>query len=133
MLIGSHELSREGQLIIIRYHGAVSLEEIREMSASAEQAMQSEGALFILNDMRRAGIPTVDARRYMQQWMERHPTCTFAHFGVSSPVRAMLFLIARAMTLLGKRPPAYTIFPSETEARAWISDRSRAARPSAEP
>ena len=119
--------------MIVRYHGALSCEDAQEMTARGERVIQSEGFLFVLNDMRQAGMPSSEARRYMQQWMARHPNCTMAHFGVSPPIRVILFLISRAMTLLGQRAPPYTPFASEAEARAWIDDFRRAAQHSAAP
>lgn len=133
MNLGRHELSIDLDLMTLRWHGVPSLEDIQAAMTRAEGILQSAGSLFVLVDMRDAGPAGTDARRYMQQWLGRHPVCVMALFGVSLPVRVVLLLISRAMVLLGIPSPVYTLFSNEADARAWIEARRRSVQPAPSP
>lgn len=122
MNVGPHEIFVEEDLLIARWRGTPSLAEVEEVMTRAEQVIRSHGFLYVLNDMRQAGPAGADARRYMQQWLARNPRCALASFGATPAVRVILYLITRAMVLLGRRPPVTYYLNTESEARTRISE-----------
>lgn len=128
MNIGPHEISIDGDLLTARWHGAPSRQELEEVLTRAEGVIRSHGLLLVLNDMRQAGPAGAEARRYMQQWISRNPSFILVTFGVTQTVRVVLYLMTRAMVLLGLRPPVNHFFATESEARAWIDEFRRSGQ-----
>ena len=91
--------------------------------------LAEHGRLFIINDMRRSGVPSAAARRWMGEWARTNVVRGIANFGASLPIRMLQSLIVQATKLLGSHPAIDVVnCADEPEAFAWIAGQRRLLR-----
>jgi hypothetical protein len=116
VLLGPHQADVDEELIVVRYHGAVTLEHVTALVALMDDVKRQHGVVLLLADLHRAGIMEPKARRYMAD----HAVAEAHHrwmFGFNPIVRILISMILRAMSLVGKRPPKIQFCSTEAEAR----------------
>lgn len=122
--IGPHELRITGDTVLTRYIGVPEYEQVLEIHRHFDRVKAEYGRLFVINDMRRSGIPSTETRRFIAAWGSRNAGTQVVNFGASLPIRAVQALVLRAAGLLGKLP---VIVPESCEdeaaAYAWVAAR----------
>jgi hypothetical protein len=116
IMIGPHEVCADQELIIVRYHGVVTLDHVMALFVIMEKVKHQYGAMLLLADLSAAGVMEPPARRYISENVkeEAHPVFMF---GIAAIPRMLISLMLRAITLLGRRPPKLRFLATEREAR----------------
>lgn len=130
--VGSHELSIEGDVVVCRYHGAITLEEIQKIHLLLAEQLHTGGSTYQLCDLRDVGSVPADVRAFIARWSKEHRLTAIVMFGASLLVRAATTMTERLASLLHHSDaPPVKFFPAETGARKWIEEhrkqRGRAA------
>lgn len=123
--IGPHQLEIEDDVFLVRWRD--SNPELGPLVQVYEQLtgfIAERGYALVLFDLRLAGIPGSKLRHYAGQWVRQQKPNTFAiaSYGMSTPLRAMMILINRALALFhGPGPALATLVNTESEAHAWLA------------
>lgn len=126
LTIGTHRLLVDGDTVLTRYIGVPEYAHVREIHGHFDRVLAEHGRLFVINDMRRSGIPGTATRKWITEWVRQHTVAGLVNFGASLPVRALQTLIFRASALLGQRNMVEAVHcGSEAEAFAWVAARRR--------
>jgi hypothetical protein len=124
--IGTHQLVIDGDTVLVRWIGMPFMEDMVRAHEHFDRVLATHGRLFIVNDMRRSGIPSAPTRQYVASWVAKNPVSGIANFGASTAVRILHLLLVRATGILGNKPAAPSLyFDSEAEALAWVATRRR--------
>jgi hypothetical protein len=128
--IGKHEICVENDVVLCRYHGAVSIEEIIAIHTLIERQMSVHGRLFQLCDLSDMDDLNRDVRAWIAKWSKEHRLAGLALFGGSLVVQVAATMIERVARLLHRSdtPPVY-FCRTEAEARAWLEQKRQAASP----
>jgi len=127
--IGTHRVRVDGDTVLTRYVGVPELDHVKEIHLRFERTLAEHGRLFVINDMRRTGIPSTETRHFIARWGQEHPVAGVVNFGASLPIRMLQGLVIRAASLLGKKIPVVPVnLTTEAEALAWVDARRRSAR-----
>ena len=119
--IGNHQVEITGDTLLVRWVGTPTLEEMQSIGALNEQVIAECGHVFYIMDMRQAGVPSPEARRYLKGWAVGKPIIGPVVFGMSLPVRAILTMVLRGMQLSNQYKRFESAFvKDEGEARAWV-------------
>lgn len=129
-VMGRHLLRRDGDILFVRFRGAVDIGEMQLLFAAMVQMQEKNPVVFHLYDGSQAGLTTPEARRWAAENMtSTHRAAGIACYGVNAVVRAIAQLHTRAIALLHRQVAVPMVFfATEAEARAWI-DRQRALIP----
>lgn len=123
-IIGTHRVRVDGDTVLTRYIGVPEYEQVREIHRHLDRALAEHGRLFVINDMRRSGMPSAPTRRWIAEWARDHEVAGLVNFGASLPIRALQGLVMRGAALLGKRLVVTPVnVGSEAEAFAWVAAR----------
>lgn len=126
-IIGTHRVCVLGDTVLTRYIGVPEREQVMVIHGYFDRVLAEHGRLFVINDMRRTGIPPADARRWMAEWARTHVVTGIANFGASLPIRMLQSLLLHAAALIGSRPEIPTVnLGDEAEAFAWVAAQRRA-------
>lgn len=129
LIIGPHRLRVEGDTVLTRYIGVPELGHVQEIHRHLDRVMAEHGRLFIINDMRRTGVPATETRKWVAEWARHHPITGLVNFGASLPIRLLQALVFRASALFGRQPLTVAAqVDSEVEAFAWIAARRQQPR-----
>lgn len=125
--IGSHVVLVEEELVTLRLHGALSLEEMRAVTGIIDEVIARVGRCGVLGDLRALTQVTPEARRFAGSWTNVDFCYATGVFGASLPLRTIVSLLSRAIELFRKRPQrgALQFWKTEEEARAWVLSRRR--------
>ena len=128
-VMGRHLLRRDGDILFVRFRGAVDIGEMQLLFAAMVQMQEKNPVVFHLYDGSQAGLTTPEARRWAAENLSGvHRAAGIACYGVNAVVRAIAQLHTRAIALFSKQPDVPMVFfATEVEARAWI-DRQRTLR-----
>lgn len=134
--IGPHQIEIEDDVFLVRWRGNdPELGPLVQVYERLGRFIAERGYALALFDLRLAGIPGNELRRYAGQWVRQQKpnTVAFASYGMNAPLRALMVLINRAVALFqGPGPVLAALFNSESEARAWLAvQRARLAAASA--
>lgn len=130
--LGKHRISALDDVVCLEVHGAVNLDEIRQFYEQAERMLVQHRWVGLVVDVRNAGLPTPEARRYIADWERRHPGSegVAIFYGVSSLLVTMGRLIFHAVKMLTPRRSSRGPFfvASEAEALALLQNHRPAKR-----
>jgi hypothetical protein len=123
--IGSHEVTRKGDVFIVRLRGAFSLSDAQDY-VQLRNAIQAElRYVLLVFDTTHATTLPPEARRFIvNAKVQGDPHLHgIAFLGVRPFVRAMIQLLFSAVTLIGQRP-VYTYFAStEDDAHHYLHEQ----------
>lgn len=124
----------EGDIAVLTFNGDLTAEDTHKMFAIFGAIVEQYGRYGTLVDARRMGWVTQDAREVIARWPYTALTFGTSVFGASLATRTVMTLVIRALQLIGRGPLATEFFPTQAQAQAWISARSKeaaAAQPAA--
>lgn len=125
--IGQHEISIENDVILCRYRGPLSLDEVAAVHAIIQAQLSVQQRLFQICDLRDMDGLSRDVREWIAKWSKEHRLAGVGLFGGSLVMQVAASMIERVARLLyrSETPPVY-FCRSEAEARAWV-ERQRLA------
>lgn len=123
--IGPHLIEIEDDVFLVRWRDHnPELGPLVQVYERLTRFIAERGYALALFDLRLAGIPGSELRRHAGQWgrQQKPETLVIASYGMSTPLRALMILINRALNLFQGPGPALTaLFNTESEARAWLA------------
>lgn len=129
--IGAHRIDVEGDMVICRYRGAISMEEIRLVHDVIEDVLKTQGHCYQLLDLHTVKTLEPPVRRWISQWAQTHTLEAVLGFDASSLMFVLVGLMTRAIYSLRKdKRPTVLILNSEAEARATVAELNTRRRPS---
>lgn len=123
--IGAHTIIEEGELLMLRLVGDVSLEEMQQVIAAIDSVIERCGYFAVIGDVRELRAVSPEARKFAGRWENVQRSYGTAIFGASFGIRTLIGLLSRAITLFrgeGKTS-ALEFFKTEEEARSWLQSR----------
>ncbi|HEY0137367.1 MAG TPA: hypothetical protein VGB85_24960 [Nannocystis sp.] len=125
-IVGTHRVRVDGDVVLTRYIGVPEQAHVEAIHQRFDRVLAEHGRLFVINDMRRTGIPSTETRRWIAEWGRHHPVAGLINVGASLPIRMVQGLLFRAAGLLGRPSPIVAInCITEAEALAIIDDLRR--------
>lgn len=122
------EVRTEGDLIVVRVTGRITLGDFEQLGALNAKLKAQYGIFFALYDARKMDGIESDARKALTSSPDltaARPTVT-AIFGASYTIQTMGNMIDRAMKALGRQTEGRVFFADEQQARAYIQkERAR--------
>lgn len=128
--IGRHSAEMDGDLLILRMRGTVTLSETKRCLEHVEQCMAVHGRAFVLIDHSEVGEAGLEVRRELAAWARTNRLAGIAICGGSLGMRAVSGLLVRGIALLYSRPDLIervTFVRTEAEARTFLAQRRAAA------
>ncbi|MBZ5715792.1 STAS/SEC14 domain-containing protein [Nannocystis pusilla] len=121
------QLTREADLVHLKFRGPFVLEHAKTVHEYLAQIMAETGRCYLLADMSQMnGIPT-DTRRYVGEWHKQHTVSGVAVYGASFATRAIATLMFQAVRIVGAQQIEMEFLRDEAEARRWIAAHSARA------
>ena len=120
MKVGPNDVTIDGDIIFGRVHGVPTMEDTRKFLEIVAEVEAKYGQILFLTDVTEGFGLSSESRRYTAEWSKQHRIVASAFFGASTPARAMLTLVMRAMSLLGNSQPNTRFFATEAEARDFL-------------
>lgn len=127
--LGKHTYRTEGDIHLLHVNGDFELNEIIEFHGLLEAALKESRPVYVLGNMKDAGVIQPQGRRWISRWHQEHRIHGVALYGSSFMTRAMWTLLLRAINMLGRNELALTSVATEQEARAWIEQNRRSQDP----
>lgn len=118
---GKHSLGIEGDTILIKYDGHLTVAETAQLIVIADRLMAGRNDLFVLADSRSAGGSEPEVRRQLVGWFREHSFSGVATYGGSAVSRAISTLIVNAHRLINNKSFPMAFFKTEAEARSWLA------------
>lgn len=114
---------RQGDVIVVRIVGSLSLADAQEIYGRLEQVLAELGHGMALFDLGQATVPSPESRHYITHWTKDHSDgrIAIATFGTSLLVRAVNRMFDSAVSLLSGRPAPTRHFSNEEAARSWLA------------
>ncbi len=132
--IGAHRIDVESAIVVCRYQGAISMDEIKLVHDVLEAVLQSEGHCYQLIDMKTLKTLDPPQRRWISKWAQTHTLEAVLCFNSSALMYYLVGLMTRAIYLLRKdKRPTVLILKDEAEARAKVVELEQRRRPKAKP
>lgn len=123
---GRQSWQLEGDVIVSRWVGAATLEELEPFLAFAERCCDQIARPFLIIDNRQAEPGRPEVRRRLVAWARDHMRFGgVAIFGGDFATRAIGMLLINAIGLLSRRALHIVFLPDEATARAWVSERQQ--------
>lgn len=121
--LGKHayEIEGAGDVVVLRAAGQLEPDEARELHRLCERVLAGRGRLYLLLDLTCGNELPSATRREMGRWNATHEVSGVAIFGLSPMRRAVLLLLANALSLVRRKPLPFVLAQSEAEARAWLA------------
>lgn len=120
MKFGPNDVIIEGDMVFSRVHGVPDMEDMRKFFEMVAEVEAKYGQVLFLSDVTEGFGLTSESRRYTAEWSKNHRIVANAFFGASTPARAMLTLVLRAMSLLGNSQAHTRFFATEAESRDFL-------------
>lgn len=128
-IIGTHRMRVEGDTVLTRYIGVPELVDVQAIHRHFDRVLAEHGRLFLINDMRRSGVPSAATRRWITEWARTNVVRGIASFGASLPIRMLQTMLYHASKLLGSQPEINVHHcADEAEAFAWVASQRRLLR-----
>ncbi len=123
---GDHYYHVDRDLVTIRPHGVIVLDEMQQMLALYARVRGKHGSLFVLFDSRENTGLDHAARKYATDHAPPEARIdAAASFGASYTMRVFVNMMQRAALALGKQGTLTALFDTEAEAREYLQ-RERA-------
>ena len=114
--IGAHRIDVEGDMVICRYRGAISMEEIKLVHDVIEDVLKTQGHCYQLLDLHTVKTLEPPVRRWISQWAQTHTLEAVLGFDASSLMFVLVGLMTRAIYSLRKdKRPTVLILKSEAQ------------------
>ncbi len=129
--LGKHRICSEGDVIYWDVHGSIELGEVRQFYQLAEELLARYGWVALVVDVRDAGLPSAESRRYIAQWERRHPDRqgVVIFFGANVLLLTLGRLINNGIEMLmPRRNPRPFWVATEQEAQAILQAHHPASR-----
>lgn len=107
------------------------MEQTQRILLAAEGVRTQHGHLFLLVDLKMAGLLPAESRKIMARFGAEKPPLAVALYHVSPLVRGVNALLFGAMNLLSKKPLNVMQFSTENDAAKWIQKERKRLIPSA--
>ncbi len=123
--IGSHAVSVDEDVMVVRYQGEYLAEDARQILTLADQIYSAHGRVFLLADVTHTNMAGPETRRIVATWnyLGNYHSVVF---GASLAIRTIIQLMMAAQRTLGSGPPfVATVKATEAEARAWVEEERR--------
>ena len=127
--VGRHSFRAEGDVVYVKYVAAVTLDEVKQMTALSQPATLAAATLYLVYDVSEAGLMTPEARRYVAEQSKSLQITALVIHGATLFTRAAIALVLSAVRLLGRDVPLTVYVNSEPEARAWIAAHRQKSGP----
>ncbi len=119
--IGAHRIDQEGAVVVCRYQGVISLEEIKRVHDVLDAVLEKEGRCYQLIDMQTVNTLGPEQRRWVSQWAHTHTLEAVLCFRASWVMFHLVGLMTRAIYFLRKdKRPIVLVLKDEAEARAKV-------------
>ncbi|MFO0573253.1 MAG: STAS/SEC14 domain-containing protein [Polyangia bacterium] len=119
---GSSYVELEGDIIHVHWVGLPTLAQLQAVYAAVAELLDQTGSRRVLFDVRAAGLPGAELRRYAAEWWRpRAHHVALASYGMTLGVRVMMEMVRRAIELIGGGSAKMINCGTEAEARAWLS------------
>lgn len=119
--LGKHAYEIEGDTVVLRSAGQLQPDEARELHQLCEGLLAEKGRLYLLLDLSCGSELPSATRREMGRWNATHEISGVAIFGMSPLRRALLLLLANALSLVRRKPLPFHLAQTEAEARTWLA------------
>lgn len=121
--IGAHRIDVEGAIVICRYQGAISVEEIKLVHDVIDGVLKKQGHCYQLLDLHTVQTLEPPVRRWISKWAQTHTLEAVLGFHASSLMFVLTGLMARAIYFMRKdRRPTVLVLKDEAEARAMVAE-----------
>ena len=117
---GDLGLRVDEDIISVAPFGDLPVEQAHRVVQLASQVLSRHGHLFLLADMKRAGLVPAESRRILVRFAAEHTPLALAMYNVGPLVRGVNALLFGAIGLLGKRRLNVMQFATEEAARQWL-------------
>ena len=132
--VGAHRLDVEAGIVVCRYQGAISIEEIKQVHAVLDGVLERQGHCYQLIDMKTVKTLDPPQRRWISQWAQTHTLEAVLCFNSSPLMYYLVGLMTRAIYAMRKdKRPTVLILKDEAEARAKVVELEQRRRPKAKP
>lgn len=129
--LGGHAVRIEGDLIMMRVKGVVTLEDMKAFLHMQAEVKRDRGRVFMLYDSRENTGLDPAARKYATDHASDDSRVNAAaSFGAPFSMRVLVNMLNRALTMLGKDGTRVMLFDTEDEARRYLDTERRRSRPS---
>ena len=133
LVVGTHEVRYEGDLVRVTLHGAFTLEDMKRFFPVNEAHSAQHGYSLLLVDLDDAKSLSSEARRYAaEQNREAHKRGPVyganATFGGSMLMRGTAALLLSMMRLVGGGGIRTHLTATEADARAFLAEQRRRFR-----
>lgn len=129
--IGRHDLRRQGDLVALSIHGALTASDIQKLREVLVEVMEEVGHSFLTADLSGATSVNAEARKYMAEWSRQNTdwVAGTAVYGVSFAMRTVLTLTLNAIKLLGTQQVDFVFVKDEADAVRWVDAKRLALYP----
>jgi hypothetical protein len=102
--------------------GLPTLAQLQAVYGAVAELLEQTGSRRVLFDVRAAGLPGSDLRRYAAEWWRpRAHRVALASYGMTRGVRVMMEMVRRAIELIGGGSANMINCATEAEARTWLA------------
>lgn len=122
--IGPHQIEIEEEFFVVHWRGDPELGPLIQVYERLEEFITERGYALALFDLRQAGLPGSELRRWASLWWRRQKpgTLAAASYGMGTALRTVMTLVNRAVALFeDERAKPTGLFGEEQEARRWLN------------
>lgn len=133
--IGRHELRRQGDLLMLDFHGPLTLPDLQGLRAALAEVNAETGRSFLVADLNEATTVDSEARKYMAEWSRQRTdwVAGIAVHGIGFAMRTLLTLTLNAIKIVGAQQVEVVILRDEAEAIRWVDAKRLALYPETAP
>lgn len=125
---GELRLRIDGDILYVQPIGPLSIEHAQSILRAAERVKAQHGHLFLMVDLKRAGLLPAESRKILARFGAENPPLAVALYQVSPLLRGVNALLFGAINLLSKKRLNMMQFSTERDAREWVdAERGRLA------
>ena len=118
--LGYAEVRVEQDLVSIRVHGSLELDQVTHVTSIIRQLQEEHGKVFILVDLREGeGLPPA-MRRLLSHMLATFSPSAVAVYGGNAEQRGSHALLMGAVTGVSGRRQNTAYFQTESDARQWL-------------
>lgn len=123
--LGSHQYRLEGDTLVLRTAGELSLEQAQWLMTTLTKLVDTYGYSLLIGDASGGVSIPPNVRRWLAEWHKDNPSTagTAIIIGASLMVRTLVTMINHAVRLLGRPTGDLSFVHSEAEARQLLPSR----------